>query len=148
MTEVATCLLFDRDQNLVIYLRDNKPSIPFPNSWDLFGGTLEDGETPEQALSRELSEELSITDFSPHFFRDYSCVTGDVSPNIKHVFWAIIEQSWDELTLNEGQQLAGINLGDRFNYMFANILSNIIEDFVRAGIVPHDPNLRTRQPER
>jgi 8-oxo-dGTP diphosphatase len=32
----------------------------YPNVWDIFGGHLEPGEEPEQALVRELEEELGI----------------------------------------------------------------------------------------
>ncbi len=35
-----------------------KPEIPF--QWEFPGGKIEDGESPQQAISRELSEELSI----------------------------------------------------------------------------------------
>ena len=52
--QIATALLFDRDNKLLIYLRDDKPEISFPNHWDLFGGHVEEVETPEQALVREL----------------------------------------------------------------------------------------------
>jgi len=45
MKHVAMVLLFDRDNRLFVYLRDNKPEIPFPDHWDLFGGHVEDGET-------------------------------------------------------------------------------------------------------
>ena len=36
MKHVAQALLFDRNQKLLIYLRDDKPDIPFPNHWDFF----------------------------------------------------------------------------------------------------------------
>lgn len=32
----------------------------YPNVWDLPGGHIEDGETPAQTVSRELSEELGV----------------------------------------------------------------------------------------
>ena len=44
-------LLFDRFNRLLVYLREDKPEIPFPNHWDFFGGHLEEGETPEEALA-------------------------------------------------------------------------------------------------
>lgn len=33
----------------------------YPDVWDIIGGHCEDGETPEQALKRELGEEIGIT---------------------------------------------------------------------------------------
>ena len=45
-------------------LRDDKPTIPSPNTWSLLGGREEEGETPEQTLHRELKEEANI-DQSP-----------------------------------------------------------------------------------
>ena len=71
MIEVAQILLFDRDNRLMIYLRDDKADIPFPNHWDFFGGHLEQGETPEQALLREVKEELGIDVVEWQFFRSY-----------------------------------------------------------------------------
>lgn len=133
MKEVAQVLLFDREGRLLIYLRDDQPTIPFPNRWDFFGGHLEGSETPEQALVREVNEELGVTLKSWEFFRRYDCHSGDVYPNIKHIYSAQIDRSVGELTLREGQRLASIAPHERRNFEFANILRSILEDFIDAG---------------
>ena len=101
---VATCLLFDRNKKLLIYLRDNKAEISFPNHWDLFGGIIEPNETPEQALVREVKEELGIELKSFKKFREYESFTIE-KPNRKYVFYSQINFLPEELTLHEGQKI-------------------------------------------
>ena len=74
MQQIAQILLFDGNNKLLIYLRDDKAEIPFPNHWDFFGGHVEAGETPEAALVRELKEELDIELEHWQFFRQYECL--------------------------------------------------------------------------
>ena len=130
MFYVATCLLFDRDGKLLIYLRDNIPTISFPNCWDLFGGIIEDGETPEQALLREIKEEIGID--LPEFtkFREYDCLDGGTNPNRKYVFYAHTDHLPQNLQLLDvGQMIKSIYLHERHEYKFANVLASIINDF-------------------
>jgi 8-oxo-dGTP diphosphatase len=136
MKEIAMVLLFDRHDRLLIYLRDDKPGIPFPNHWDFFGGHLEHGEAPEQALVREVKEELGIELADWNFFRVYTCTEGDAYPNVKHIFLAKIDKDPDELTLYEGQRLRSITRDEREDVRFANILGAILEDFIAAGLWP------------
>ena len=131
--QIAQALLFDRNHRLLIYLRDDKPEIPFPNRWDFFGGHVEEGETPEQALVRELKEELEVDLPEWKFFRRYECLTGDAYPNTKYIYHARIDKTPDELVLHEGQRLAAITIDERAGYRFANILAAILEDFIDAG---------------
>lgn len=134
MRHVAAALLFDRAGRLLIYLRDDKPTIPFPNHWDFFGGHVEHGETPEQALVREVREEIGYDLRAFTHFRDYVTLRGDAYPNTKHIYYARIDAAAGELTLNEGQYLKGIDLADRGGVRWANILGRIVDDFVASGL--------------
>ena len=136
MIEIAQVFLFDRDGRLLIYLRDDKPEIPFPSYWDLFGGHLEAGETPEEALVREVKEELGVELAAWSFFRRYDCLDGDAYPNRKHIYHAQIDRDPAGLSLHEGQRLAAIAREERSDYRFANILGAIVEDFVASGFWP------------
>ena len=45
---------------VLTYLRDDKPGLPWPALWDLPGGGREEGESPETCLLRELREEFGL----------------------------------------------------------------------------------------
>lgn len=46
---------------LLTYLRDDIPTIPWPGLWDLPGGGREQDETPLQCALRETHEEFGLT---------------------------------------------------------------------------------------
>jgi 8-oxo-dGTP diphosphatase len=134
MFYVATGLLFDRDGRLLIYLRDDNPAISFPNHWDLFGGIIDEGETPSEALVREVREELNIELKHFTFYREYESQIIESEPNKKFVFYAKIDSTPEELHLSVGQRMTSIALEERANYKFANILAQIIDDFAKEEI--------------
>jgi len=55
---VAACALIDADGRVLITQRPE--GKPMAGLWEFPGGKVETGETPEQALLRELKEELDI----------------------------------------------------------------------------------------
>jgi len=136
LKQIAQVLLFDRDRRLVIYLRDDNPQIPFPNHWDLLGGHLENGETAEQALVREVKEEIGIELTDWKAFRRFDCAKGDAYPNVKHIYWATIDKSAAELILYEGQKLTSVAMAERTQFRFANILGAVVDAFIDAGLWP------------
>jgi len=55
---VAACVLLDGDGRLLIAKRP--AGRPLAGFWEFPGGKVENGETPEHALVRELAEEIGI----------------------------------------------------------------------------------------
>ena len=48
------------DGRILTILRDDKPTIPWPNLWELPGGGREGNESPFDCVAREVHEELGI----------------------------------------------------------------------------------------
>jgi 8-oxo-dGTP pyrophosphatase MutT (NUDIX family) len=94
-------MIFTRhDNSILLYRRDDKASIRYPDCWDLLGGHVEPGETPEHAIARELEEEIEYRLDRPVLFRAI-----DMPDRIEFVFWKIAAIKIDKTTLHEGQYL-------------------------------------------
>ena len=107
------------DGNYVLQLRDSKPDIAASGQWGLFGGRVDTGETPLQAIEREVYEELSV---KPAEYRNLWC-TDYFSPFQKTVirtwfFTSDVTAVWRDHKLKEGKavrsfpfkQLAGLDI--------------------------------------
>jgi 8-oxo-dGTP pyrophosphatase MutT (NUDIX family) len=66
----AAALLVTPDGRYLMQLRDAKPSIILPDHWCFFGGSVDPGESAEEALRRELREELEFTPRAATFFTE------------------------------------------------------------------------------
>jgi len=136
MKKIAAIILENDAGEILLYLRDNKPGLPFPHHWDLFGGHVEEGETVEEALVREVQEELGLELREYTFFREYDCREGDTNPNIKYVYSGKINIPLDELVLYEGERLNYFPRAELPDVKFANILKTVVMDYVNQTPAP------------
>lgn len=63
------------DGKILLLQRDDNPGIRDPNCWQLPGGGVEDGEMPDDAIKRELQEEIGIIPSSLSFLISPSAET-------------------------------------------------------------------------
>ena len=59
-SDAVAALIVSEDGRYLLQLRDDKPGIWYPGHWSCFGGAVNDGERPLDALRRELEEELEF----------------------------------------------------------------------------------------
>lgn len=98
--EVALAMLHQEGRWLM-QLRDEISTIVAPGCWGLFGGHLDPGETPEQALRRELLEEIS---WEPAEVE--RVMVHHIHRRTAHVFRGELSVPLEQLQLLEGQDLA------------------------------------------
>ncbi|MGK7883699.1 MAG: NUDIX domain-containing protein [Crocosphaera sp.] len=96
---VALAILH-QEGRFLMQLRDNIPSIIYPDRWGFFGGHLEPGETPEIGVKREVLEEINYQLENPIFFGRY-----DDERALRHIFHGELTVSIDDLILREGADL-------------------------------------------
>ena len=108
MLEVSKAIIYHRNDYL-LQLRDHTPGIVYAGYWSFFGGAIEPGETPWQALQRELAEELEWQPDTGAYLYDW--VNSDHPCRI-HFFTVPFTGQRSALVLHEGQDLGWFSLDD------------------------------------
>jgi 8-oxo-dGTP pyrophosphatase MutT (NUDIX family) len=115
----------DKERRFILQHRD-KDAPTRKNMWAIFGGGIDEGETPEQAVRREAKEELGVELNGLKFFGYYNQDEGYGMVE-KFIFLANLENSVQEL---KKQQTEGDDLG-LFSFEETKIL-NIHENDVKV----------------
>ncbi len=108
MKKVVKAIIYKNNQFL-LQLRDNSKKISYPNHWSFFGGEVENNENDEEALLRELNEEIA---WMPNKINYYTTFL-DYSTNAEVKLYLIkFESNNTKLNLNEGQKMKWFRLED------------------------------------
>jgi len=99
MVEAANAIILN--DNKILLIKRSNYTKAFPNMWACPGGRADEGETPEQAVVRELKEEINL-DFKPTKLfatgkwqdRDLYRFLGDWSGEIKIQEEELTEYNW------------------------------------------------------
>ncbi|MEJ5262939.1 MAG: NUDIX domain-containing protein [Ignavibacterium sp.] len=126
----AGIIFINSNNQILLLLRDDIPDIPFPNQWDIPGGKIEEGETPEVTIRREMKEELGLNDLNEiKLFKIYK--SEDITD---FIFWKRIDLKTDEIILNEGQKIQYFSLEEIRQMKLAFNYNQVIEEFFREVV--------------
>jgi 8-oxo-dGTP diphosphatase len=100
---VSLIVFYDEDKKIL--LQERKGMSKFGEEWAFFGGQAESNETPEQALKREILEELN---FNLKEFDFVGKFTKQMTPEKlahKFVFTSPVKDNFKKFTLAEGSSM-------------------------------------------
>jgi 8-oxo-dGTP diphosphatase len=127
MKRVGTSIIFVNDrQQVLLFLRDDKPALPYRNMWDVPGGHVEPDETPQECIIREMKEEmdLDLKDFLLFCEKKFD-------DRIEYTFWKKQNLEINKISLLEGQCLKWFTQQEAASIKLAYGFNEIVEEFYR-----------------
>ncbi|MDM8542694.1 NUDIX domain-containing protein [Desulfococcaceae bacterium HSG9] len=100
--EGVAVILRTPDNKFLLMKRDKKAGIRYPGYWALFGGSVDLGETTQDAACREIEEELELR-ISPGDVRKVTQYFSNMKR--EYVYAATLTRPIESLTLREGQSM-------------------------------------------
>ena len=120
----SSIIFVNEKEQILLFLRDNKPDLPYPNMWDVPGGHVEANEHPEKCIIREMKEEMDLDLYEFDLFSKI-----EFEDRIEYTFWARADFDIDEIELTEGQKLKWFTRDDAKQTPLAYGFNEIVEKF-------------------
>ena len=121
----GSSIIFVNDKKkILLFLRDDKPGLPYSNMWDVPGGHVEENEIPKECIVREMKEEMNL---DLHDFQ-LLCQT-EFDDRIEYTYWKKADLNTDEIDLMEGQRLKWFTQQEAIDTKLAYGFNQIVEEF-------------------
>lgn len=129
-------LFYDETKKRVLFFRrDNTLAIKFPDYIDILGGNVESNETPQEAIVREMGEELDdLRSGRPFKLANHRLfkVYVDEWGTEQHIFYRKVDFDVSDVRLNEGQYLVWLNEKEAREISFAFGFVGVVREFFQA----------------
>ena len=109
---ISVAFIFNRDNQVLMQLRDNNPNIPCAGMWGPVGGNCEIGESPQNCCEREVYEETGYKVSKINFYNNY-IIPKDKKLNFEKHIVSIFWMNYDNeqiIHCYEGQQIDFVDL--------------------------------------
>lgn len=114
-----------KDDNMFLTVRRNENDDLFPGEWEFPGGHLEEGETLEEGLKRELKEEVGfICDTKPiitHYYDEIKMKNGEIVHDLEIDFVINVDRSKVDIKLSN----------EHCEYKWVTKDSELLDDFIK-----------------
>ena len=134
MKRSGSSIIFVNDKKeILLFLRDDKPGLPYRNMWDVPGGHVEENETPKECIIREMKEEMNLD------LKDFQllCQT-EFDDRIEYTYWKKVNLNIAEINLMEGQYLKWFTRKEAVDTELAYGFNEIVDKFFQTVIFSHN----------
>lgn len=123
---LAGAIIEHPQHGYLLQLRD-VTAPTYPSHWGLFGGHVEPGELPQEALWRELAEELA---FTPAMAQTYRLVQRNPRRDggMQYIYHIVTQATVAEMVLGEGEAMRFFTAGAWTGRPLASNLAQILAD--------------------
>lgn len=118
----VSILFVNNKEEVLLFLRDDIPTIICPGCWDVPGGHVEENEEPEDCIVREMKEEIEIDIGRPELFK-----MSDLPGRTEYTFWKRVDFDVDKINLHEGQGM---------KWFSEEAVKNLPEEKILIGFKP------------
>lgn len=132
-------LLVNPEGKILLQQRDDRPDLLFPGMWTMFGGAMEAGETPDEAVHRELQEEIEQGHLPLRLWRNFTHHQavgphdGQLIEVDQYIYKGRIDLAPEHIPLHEGQALGFFSLADLTDLPIAFNFKTVFQSFFLEG---------------